>query len=166
MRIVLFVLACLIAAPAAAQTDNGQIARASHALAANWRPVTGTLSEASIRSACAGAVEEIATVDAALPAVLNADTMARVRAPHGLLIIPAGDDPAYAFFIPPADMSWFTSGMGAIAVLNEAQGQMSVRDAGGRTIALQLGRAGGHAVLRVSPPQGALLTFVGCAPIR
>jgi hypothetical protein len=43
---------------------------------------------------------------------------------------------------------------------------MSVRDAGGRTIALQLGRAGGHAVLLVSPPQGTLMTFVGCAPIR
>ena len=166
MRLVLFALACLVAAPAAAQTNNAQIARASHALAANWRPVTGALTEASVRTACAGAVEEIASVDAALPRVLNADTMARVRAPHGLLIIPTGDDPTYAFFIPPAAMSWFTSGLGAIAVLNEAQGRMSVRDAGGRTIALQLGRAGGHAVLLVSPPQGTLMTFVGCAPIR
>jgi len=163
--LALFAVACLIAAPAAAQ-DNAQVARASHALAANWRPITGALTEASIRTACAGAVEEIAAVDAAMPPVLNADSMRRVRSLHGLLIIPAGDDPAVAYFIAPAELAWVTSGLGAIAVLDEAQGLIGVRDAGGRNVALQLGRAGQRAVLRIRPPEGELLTFVGCAPVR
>ncbi len=158
-------LACLVTAPAAAQ-GNAQVARAARALAANWRPVAGTLSEASIRTACAGAVEEIAAVDAAMPPILNAASMARVRALHGLLIIPAGDDPAVAYFIPPPELTWFTSGLGAIAVLDEAHGLIGVRDAGGQDIALQLGHAGERAVLRIRPPEGALLTFVGCAPVR
>lgn len=161
----LLILACLLAAPAAAQ-DNAQVARAAHALAANWRPVAGALTEASIRTACTGALEEIAAVDAAMPPVLNAQSLARVRSLHGLLIIPAGEDPAVAYFIPPADLTWFTSGLGAIAVLDEAQGLIGVRDAGGHDIALQLGRAGQRAVLRIRPPQGTLLTFVGCAPVR
>jgi hypothetical protein len=164
MRALIFALACLIVPPAAAQTAP-DVARASRALAANWRPVPGPLTEASMRDACAGAVEEIAAVEAALPPVLTPQSMARVRALHGLLIIPTGDDPAWAFFIPPQELSWFTSGMGAIAVLDEAQGLIGVRDAGGRDIALQLGRAGQRAVLRIRPPQGAPITFVGCAPI-
>ena len=164
MRFLLIALACLIAAPAAAQTP-ADVARASGALSAVWRPVTGNLTEASIRDACAGAVEEIAAVEAAMPRTLTPESMARVRALHGLLVIPSGDDPAWAFFIPPRELDWFTSGMGAIAVLDEAQGLIGVRDAGGRDIALQLGRAGQRAVLRIRPPEGALLTYVGCAPI-
>ncbi len=166
MRALLFALAALIAAPAAAQqTDNAQVARASRALSAIWRPVTGAVTEASIRDACAGAVEEIAAVEAAMPRELTPQSVARVRAPRGLLVIPAGDDPAWAFFIPPAELSWFTSGLGAIAVLDEAQGMIGVRDAGRRDIAFQLGRAGQRAVLRIRPPQGTPLTFVACAPI-
>jgi hypothetical protein len=166
MRALFLALACLIASPAAAQTDNAQAARASAALAANWRPVSTPLTEASIRDACAGAVEEIAAVEAAMPPVITPASMARVRALHGLLIIPTGDDPALAFFIPPPELSWFTSGMGAIAVLDEAQGLIGVRDAGGRDIALQLGRAGQRPVLRIRQPQGAFMTFVGCSPLR
>jgi hypothetical protein len=166
MRVLLIALAAvLFAAPAAAQTDNAQIARASHALSAIWRPVTGPLTEGSIRAACEGAVEEIAAVEAALPNVLTPQSTARVRAPRGLLIIPSGGDPSLAFFIAPAELSWFTSGLGAIAVLDEAQGLIGVREAGGRDIGFQLGRAGQRAVLRIRPPEGALLTFVGCAPI-
>jgi hypothetical protein len=164
MRVLLCALALLFAAPAAAQ-DNAAVARASAALAANWRPVTGALSEASIRTACTGAVEEIAAVDAAMPPVLTAQSLARVRSLRGLLIIPAGDDPAVAYFIPPASLDWFTSGLGAIAVLDEAQGIIGVRDAAGRNIGFQLGRAGQRPVLRIRPPEGAVLTFVGCAPV-
>ena len=166
MRVLLVLaLACLVAAPAAAQTDNAQVARASRSLAAIWRPVTAPLTEASIREACAGAVEEIAAVEAAMPSDLTPASMAGVRAPHGLLVIPSGDDPAWAFFIAPAELSWFTSGLGAITVLDEAQGMIGVRDAARRDIAFQLGRAGQRAVLRIRPPQGTMLTFVGCAPI-
>ena len=166
MRVLLVLaLVCLVAAPAAAQTDNAQVARASRSLAAIWRPVATPLTEASIREACAGAVEEIAAVEAAMPSDLTPTSMAGVRAPHGLLVIPSGDDPAWAFFIPPAELSWFTSGLGAITVLDEAQGMIGVRDAGRRDITFQIGRAGQRAVLRIRPPQGTMLTFVGCAPI-
>ncbi|MGH6949256.1 MAG: hypothetical protein ACREH4_00125, partial [Vitreimonas sp.] len=78
MRVLLFVLsAVLFAAPAAAQSDNAQVARASQALSAIWRPVTGPLTEASIRAACEGAVEEIAAVEAAMPNVLTPQSTAR-----------------------------------------------------------------------------------------
>jgi len=164
MRALAFALACLIAAPAAAQS-NEEAARASRALAANWRPLAGALTETAMRDACAGAVEEIAAVEAAMPRELTPESMANVRSLHGLLIIPSGDDPAWAFFIPPVELAWFTSGMGAIAVLDEAQGLIGVRDAGGRDIAFQLGRAGARPVLRIRQPDGALLTFVGCAPV-
>lgn len=165
MRSALIALACLVVATPAAAQGSSDVGRASQALSAIWRPLDGSLTEASIRDACAGAVEEIAAVEAAMPPVLTPASMARLRALHGLLIIPTGDDPAWAFFIPPAELPWFTSGLGAIAVLDEAQGLIGVRDAGGRDIAFQLGRAGQHAVLRIRPPEGELLTYVGCAPI-
>ena len=165
MRALLFALAVALAAPAAAQ-QNGDVATASQRLAAIWRPVNGALTEASMRDACAGAVEELAAVEASMPPVLTPESMARVRSLHGLLIIPSSDDPAWMFFIPPRDLDWFTSGMGAIAPIDDPQsGLIGVRDAGGRDIALQLGRAGQRGVLRVRAPEGSLLTFVGCAPI-
>lgn len=164
LRTLTLALACCFALSAAAQTTP-DVARASHALAAIWRPVTGTLTEASIRTACTGAVEEMAAVDAAMPTVLTPESTARVRAMRGLVIVPSGEDPALAFFIPPASLTWFTSGIGAIAVLDEAQGLIGIRDAGGRDIAFQLGRAGERPVLRIRPPEGTLLTFVGCAPV-
>lgn len=163
MRFLIFALACLFAAPAAAQT-NAEVERASTALSAIWRPVTGALSNASIQTACAGAVQEMAAIEAALPPVLTPDSLARVRALRGFLIVPSGDDPAWAYFFPPPDLAWFRSGIGAIALLDEAQGLLGVRDASGQDVALQIGRAGNHPVLRVRPPQGgAALTFVGCA---
>ncbi len=164
MRTFLFALACLIAPPVAAQ-ENADVQRAATALAAIWRPVSGPLTAASIQTACTGAVEEMAAIEAALPPVLDPDSLARVRGLRGLLIVPTGDDPAWSYFFPPLDLTWFRSGIGAIAVLDESQGLIGLRDASGRDIALQLGRAGERPVLRIRPPEGgALLTFVGCAP--
>ena len=160
LRPVLFVLACLMAAPAAAQTQAPDVAAATRALSAMWRPLTGA---ASVEQACAGALEEIEAVEAALPPVVTQQSLARVRALRGLLIVPT-DDPQVAYFFPDASMAWFTSGMGAIAVINEAEGFIGVRDAGGRDIALQLGRGGEHALLRIRNPEGQVLNFVGCAP--
>lgn len=166
MRFLIFALACLFTAPAAAQ-DTGQIQRASQALAAIWRPVTGAVTVASIQSACTGAVQEMSAIEASLPPVLTPDSLARVRGLRGLLVVPTGDDPAWAYFFPPRELTWFRSGIGVIAVLDEAQGLIGVRDASGQNIALQLGRAGERAVFRVRPPQGgAPLTFVGCAQVQ
>jgi len=164
MRQLVLALACLFATPAAAQ-DAAQVQRASEALSAIWRPVTGPVSNASIQTACSGAVEEMAAIEAGLPPVLNPESLARVRGLRGLLIVPTGDDPAWAYFFPPPDLTWFQSGIGAIAVLDETQGLIGLRDAAGHDIAVQIGRAGDRAILRIRPPAGgALLTFVGCAP--
>jgi len=164
IRTLIFALACLVAVPAAAQ-DTPDVARASNALSAIWRPVTGPLTVVSIQAACSGAVQEMAAIEAALPPVLTPESLARVRALRGFLILPSGDDPAWLYFFPSRDLAWFRSGIGAVAVLDEAQGLLGVRDASGQDIALQLGRAGDHAVLRLrQPPDGPMLTFVGCAP--
>ena len=101
--------------------------------------------------------------EAALPPVVTQSSLARVRALRGLLIVPT-DDPQVAYFFPDRSMAWFTSGMGAIAVINEAEGFIGVRDAAGRDIALQLGQGGEHALLRIRSPDGQVLNFVGCAP--
>jgi hypothetical protein len=116
-----------------------------------------------VEQACAGAIEEIEAVEAALPPVLTQQSLAGVHALRGLLVVPT-DDPQVAYFFPDRSMSWFASGMGAIAVINETEGFIGVRDAAGRDIAVQLGRGGQHALLRIRNPQGQVLNFVGCAP--
>jgi hypothetical protein len=157
--------ALLLAGPAAAQTppgDSDQLARASRAISFLWRPVAALRAD-TLNAACGGAEEEIDAVESALPAVLTPASLARVRTLHGLLIIPT-DAPANPYFFPDASMTWFTSGLGGIAVLNEGEGFIGVRDAGGRELAFQLGSAGGKPILRIRDPQGAILNFVGCAP--
>jgi hypothetical protein len=49
-------------------------------------------------------------------------------------------------------------------VIDEAEGFIGVREAGGRELAFQLGAAGGKPILRLRSPEGAILNFVGCAP--
>jgi hypothetical protein len=157
--------ACLAAAPASAQTGTDtEVSRASHALAALWRPIPA-LESAAIEAACGGAVEEIAAVESALPPVLTPESVARVRALHGLLIIPT-DDPAVSYFFPDLTMPWFTSGLGGLTVLDEGEGFIGVTDAGGESIALQLGRAGQRGILRLRAPEGAIVNFVACAPTQ
>ena len=162
LRPLLALVVLMLPLTAAAQTAPTQpdVAQATRALSAMWRPMTGA---ASVEAACAGALEEIEAVEAALPPVLTQQSLARVRALRGLLIVPT-DDPQVAYFFPDRSMAWFTSGMGAIPLTNEAEGFVGVRDAAGRDIALQLGRGGEHALLRIRNPEGQVLNFVGCAP--
>jgi hypothetical protein len=169
MRPVLFAIAaCLLSASVVAAQESPstpELTRASRALAAIWRPLPGEITQAAVESACAGALEEMAAVEAALPPVLTAESLARVRALRGLLIVPAGDAPGEAYFFPPPNLAWFASGIGRISVISEADGFIAVRDAEGRDIALQLGRAGRTAMLRLRPPEGEPIAFVGCAPV-
>lgn len=162
LRPLLAVVVLLLPFPATAQTTPAQpdVARATRALSAMWRPMAGAQS---VEQACAGALEEIEAVEAALPPVLTQQSLARVRSLRGLLIVPT-DDPQLAYFFPDATMPWFTSGMGAVAVINETEGFIGVHDAGGRDIAIQLGRGGQHALLRIRDPEGHIVNFVGCAP--
>lgn len=163
IRVLAFAAALAFAAPAAAQTDpTANVARASQALSMLWRPIAA-LETTALTAACAGAAEEIDAVEAALPPVLTVESLARVRALHGLLIIPT-EDPAISYFFPDGTLGWFTSGPGAVAVLNETEGFIGIRDASGRQMAFQLGRAGGRPILRIRDPHDAILNFVGCAP--
>jgi hypothetical protein len=152
-----------LAAPAAAQDlePDAATARATRALSFMWRPLPALRAEA-ITAACQGAEEEIEAVEAALPPVLTAQSLARVRALHGLLIIPT-DDPAAPFLFPDASLSWLASGVGGVAVANEAEGLLAIQDADARVVAVQLGTAGDMPILRFRDPSGALLNFVGCA---
>ncbi len=160
LRPLLALLMCLLPLPAAAQSQAPDVAQATRALSAMWRPLS---EAATVEAACAGALEEIEAVEAALPPVVTQQSLARVRTLRGLLIVPT-EDPQVAYFFPDRSMAWFTSGMGAIAVINEAEGFIGVRDAAGRDIAVQLGRGGQHALLRIRNPEGQVLNFVGCAP--
>jgi hypothetical protein len=164
LRLLLFTVVCFALAPAMAQTAPAapEATRAVRALSALWRPVAAT-DGASIEAACAGALEEIEAVEAALPPVLTPESLARVRTLHGLLVVPT-DDPQVAYFFPDVSMPWFTSGLGAVGVISETDGFVGVRDAAGADFALQLGRAGRQAMLRLRAPDGQILNFVGCAP--
>jgi hypothetical protein len=165
MRRFLLSLAFGLFAAAGAGAQTPDLARAAEALAANWRPIAprDLGSTAAVENACAGAVEEIAAVEASLPEFLDTAGLARVRAQAGLLVVPA-DPPGSAFFFAPPSLPWLSSGLGVISVRDEAQGRLSLRDAAGASINLQLGRVGARAVLRVTPPEGGVLIFVGCAP--
>jgi|CXWL01.1.fsa_nt_gi hypothetical protein len=162
IRFLAIALALLSAPPASAQA--GDISGAMHRLAAIWRPIAAGANQEAVRRACTGALDELAAVDAELPAELSPQNLARVRPPNGLIVIPLGDEPTGAFFFPPAALPWFASGLGAVSVVDEAQGRLSVRDAGGAEIGLQLGALGSTPALRVSSAGGEAQTFVGCAP--
>jgi hypothetical protein len=164
IRALAFAAVCLGALPAMAQTPPDP-SRAIEALSAIWRPLAAAdlASSEAAQTACSGALEEMAAIDAAMPPVISAESLSRVRALRGFLVITGENEPGTAFFFPNTEMPWFASGLGAIAVLSEPDGLIGVRDAAGQNHSLQLGRAGGRPVMRIRAPEGAVLTFVGCA---
>lgn len=167
MRRALIALFCLAAWPAAAQTAPAtpEITRATQAIGAMWRPIEGPITGESIRTACAGADQEMRALDAAMPAELNDETAARVRGLRGLHVVPIAGTPGAAYFFPPLNMPWFHSGLGGFSVINEAEGFIGVRDAGGQELAFQVGRAGNNPMLRIRRPSGEIVTLAGCQPI-
>jgi len=162
--LLLFAFVALTALPVAAQTpaSSPELVRASEALSAIWRPLT-TTGEGAVETACQGAVQEMAAVEAALPPVLTPESLARVRALRGFLVVPS-DTAGEAYFFPGSNLPWITSGLGAITVISETEGFIGLQDAAGLRIPLQLGRRGEIAILRIRAPDGAILNFVGCAP--
>lgn len=167
MKRPLIALLCLVAWPSAAQTPAAtpELNRATNAIGAMWRPIDGPLTGESIRTACSGAEEEMRALDAAMPAELNDESAARVRGLRGLHVIPIAHTPGAAYFFPPLDMTWFSSGLGGFSVINEAEGFIGVRDARDQELAFQIGRAGGHPMLRIRRPTGEIVTLAGCQPI-
>lgn len=148
-----------------APTVNPDVAHASHALAALWRPLAaGAATQASLQSACAGAMAELSSLDEALPEPLTAAGLTSVHPARGLVFVPAADDPSALFMFPSADLTWFTAGLGAITAANETTGEVALRDSAGHTLRVVLGHAAGQAMLRLEVPDAAPITYVGCAP--
>lgn len=164
MRFLAFALACLFATSASAQQNSAETGRAAAALSAIWRPVDGAVTTTSINAACTGAVEEIAAIEAALPPVLTPESLQRVRGLRGMLIVPAGDVTGWLYVFPPSSLTWITPGLGRVTVVSETDGFLALQDGAGQSVSLQLGRAGQWPLLRIRPPEGALLNYVGCAP--
>ena len=167
LRVWALSLCCLMAWPAGAQTPvaSPELTRASRAVGAIWRPVDGPLTGESVLAACAGATEEMQALDAAMPPELDAESAARVRGLRGLHIIPLASNPGAAYFFPPLNMTWFAPGLGSFSVIDESEGFIGVRDASGREMAFQLGRADRQPMLRIRPPTGEIVTLAGCQPI-
>jgi len=163
-RLIAALLVLAAAAPAVAQTRiaSPEETRASRALAAMWRPLP-TMTAEAVTAACRGAAAEIDAVEAAIPAELTPESLARVHALRGILVIPT-DDPNISYFFPDRSLTWFASGPGAVAMIEEGEGFIGVRDAVGTDIPIQYGQAGSHPVIRVQQPNGPIHTFVGCAP--
>jgi hypothetical protein len=115
-----------------------------------------------MEAACTGAVDEMAALDASLPAELSPETLRPIRAPRGFIIVPT-DDPGMAYIFPNAQLSAMTPGLAAIRVVSATLGRVDIVDAGGQTTQLQVGVAGGRPMMRVLREGGAPLVFVGCA---
>jgi hypothetical protein len=152
-----------LAGPAPTTVVSPEIARASRALAAMWRPLTGPATEAGLNSACSGAIEDMRALDEAMPDNLSAAALAALHPAHGIVFVPAADDPSDVFAFPSADLTWFASGLGKLVAANEGAGEVSFRDAAGHAILVTLGRVAGHAMLRLNVPAGDPVTYVGCA---
>lgn len=159
-------LALVSVSPALAQSDDApsaaiQIAHAAHTLAAIWRPIT-TTTQSALANACAGAPEDLAALDAALPQDLNSRTLAAVHVAHGLVFVPTSENPADTFIFADTTMSWLAGGAGIITSADEDNGEVVLQDAAGTAIHLQLGHVAGQLLMRLSTPGGQDLTFAGC----
>ncbi|MBS0385370.1 MAG: hypothetical protein JSS00_08470 [Proteobacteria bacterium] len=149
--------------PAPTTVVSPEIARASHALAAIWRPLAGPATEAGLTAACNGAVDDMRALDNAMPDQLNAAALAALHPAHGIVFVPAAEDPSDMFAFPSSDLTWFASGLGKLVAANEGTGEVSLRDAEGHAILITLGHVAGHAMLRLTVPGGDPITYVGCA---
>lgn len=168
MRALVFATLLLSAGPALAQEQPAppqtDLERASHMLAANWRPiVAGANAEAALANSCEGALEEMAALDAALPEELNADGLNTIRAQRGLIIVPTTENPAAVYVFPNPNLASITSGLAAVRVVDAAAGRISLIDAAGATTQFQLGVSGGQPMMRILLEGADPVTYVGCA---
>jgi hypothetical protein len=169
MRLLLpsLALTLALATPALAQDDTApnaatQIAHASRSLAAIWRPIT-TTTQSALATACSGASDDLAALDASLPQDLNNRTLAAVHVAHGLVFVPTSENPADTFVFADTSMAWLASGVGVITSADEDTGEVVLQDAAGASIHLQLGHVAGQLLMRLTTPGGQDLTFAGCA---
>lgn len=174
MRSIVFTLALIAAplaaaqtpAPAPASTPEHQLALAAHQLAAMWRPVPpGRLTAASLTAACDGALTEMTALDARLPIPMTVDNLADIRAEHGLVFVPTDENPSVMFVFPNDDeLRGIASGLANFTLDPAGEGKLVLTDAAGHDSNLELGHAGGHALLRIRPRGSAdVQLYVSCA---
>ena len=149
--------------PAPTTAVSPEISRASHALAAIWRPLTGPATEAGLANACVGAVEDMRALDNSMPDELTAASLGALHPLHGIVFVPAAEKASDVFIFPSADLTWLASGLGKLVAANEGTGEVSLRDAQDHAILIILGHAAGHAMMRLTVPTGDPVTYVGCA---
>lgn len=160
---LLAALACAAPAKAEDTANAAEIARASQTLAAIWRPITAT-SQAALAAACAGATDDLAALDAAMPQELNNRTLAAVHVAHGLVFVPTSENPADTFVFADSSLPWVASGIAVIKSADEDTGEVTLEDAAGTGVHLQLGHVAGQVLMRLNTPGGQSETFAGCAP--
>ena len=153
------------APPSAVPAADEDTVRASRAMAAIWRPFVETPAGAAVdfQTACDGAREELEQVDAAVPEEISSESLSAIRAPHGLVIVPTGEEPRAVFVFANSQLGQITSGLGILRVADAAQAVVGISDARGQETFFQLGQAGGKAMMRVLRPNEPPLTYVGCA---
>jgi len=164
-----FAIAALavLATPASAQAPAGddRLVVAEN-LAAIWRPLPAGVGDPRARftAACEGAVEEMNAFAATLPETITPEAVRGLRTNRGLVLAP-GAEPGQLFIFPSVTMRGLASGLGSFAAVDSAEGRVAVTDAAGTAIEVQIGRIEGTSVIRVTLPEGAPETFVGCAPL-
>lgn len=167
MRALLFAALFALAAPTTAHADD-DLSQASEMMAANWRPfqspTNGGSADAAYSQACAGALDEMTWLDGQLPETITPAALGAIRTPRGLILVPTDEDPATFFLFAAANMPGLTSGLATIRVANARQGHVDLIDAAGTQLALQLGTAGGHALMLIFGNEDQEpLQFVACA---
>lgn len=164
---MILALALATAQPAAAQTPapESDLALVARLLGAIWRPLPATgpgAPRTTFESACGEAVEEMDALNAQLPADVTPEATRAVRAPRGFVIVNAAE-PGEAFLFPNAELTAIASGPARFVITDRAQGRIDLTDAAGHVTQLQLGVAGGKALMRILRVGAPPLTYVGCA---
>jgi hypothetical protein len=105
------------------------------------------------------------TLDARLPVPMTVDNLADIRAEHGLLFVPTDENPTVMFVFPnDEELRGIASGLANFALDPSGEGKLVLTDAAGHDSNLELGHAGGHALLRIRPRGSAdVQLYVGCA---
>jgi hypothetical protein len=98
-----------------------------------------------------------------MPDELSATSLAALHPAHGIVFVPAADDPSDIFIFPSADLTWLASGLGKLVTANEGSGEVALRDAHDHAVLITLGHVAGHSMLRLTVPTGNPVTYVGCA---
>lgn len=101
-------------------------------------------------------------LSARLPDDVTPEATRTIRAVRGFVIVNAAV-PGEAFLFPNPELAGIASGPAHFIIANRDQGRVDLTDADGRVFQLQLGVAGGNAMMRILRGDAPALSYVGCA---